>query len=387
MLEREEVKPLTKTFAIPFIDLKAQQKAIRPEVDRAIQRVLDHGRYGFGPECDAFEKELSAFTGVPYVLACSNGTDALTMVLMDLGVGPGDAVFVPSFTYIATAEVVALRGAVPVFVDVEMDTFNMSVTDLKAAIKAAEKEGLKPKGIISVDLFGQPADHDKIAALAKAHDLWVMNDGAQSCGATYKGKSTMQFGMAATTSFFPAKPLGGYGDGGAIFLHDEKQVKRLKSIRVHGHGVDPLHIESLGLTGRLDTIQAAILLEKLKIFPKEIENRQKSADTYNEALKWCVEVPHIETHNTSVWAQYTLQTTPQKRDKLAAHMADKGIPTMIYYRKPIHQHRVYKKGTLGRTLKNTDKLADRVLSLPIHGYLRNDVQDQIISAVLSFFKK
>ena len=371
----------TQPTPIPFIDLKAQQKAIRPQIEQAINRVLDHGRYGFGPECAQFEEDLKTFTGVGHVLGCSNGTDALTMLLLDLGVGPGDAVFVPAYTFIATAEVVALRGALPVFVDVCDDTFNMDAQDLKSAIKAAQKEGLTLKGVISVDLFGQPADHDAIQAVAKAHDMWVINDAAQSCGATYKGKSTMQFGTAATTSFFPAKPLGGYGDGGAIFLNDAEQAERLKNIRVHGHGVDANHISNLGLTGRLDTIQAAILIEKLKIFPAEITARQKSADIYAEALDKCVSVPVVADGSTSVWAQYTLQTTASKRNKLQQHLMDQGIPTAIYYKYPLHVQKVYKHGLLGRTLKTTDKLSQTVLSLPMHGYLRADIQDRIITAV------
>lgn len=377
----------TRYTSIPFIDLKAQQKAIRPQIEQALKRVLDHGQYGFGPECAAFEDSLKQFTGVEHVLACSNGTDALTMLLIDLGIGPGDAVFVPAFTYIATAEVVALRGATPVFVDVHEDTFNMDVRDLKAAIKAAQKDNLRIKGIISVDLFGQPADHESIAAIAKDHDLWVINDGAQSCGATYKGKSTLQFGLAATTSFFPAKPLGGYGDGGAIFLNDTKRADRLKSIRVHGHGVNTNTITNLGLTGRLDTLQAAILIEKLKIFPSEIIARQKSADIYSEALDRFVAVPRLVAGNTSVWAQYTVRTKAGYRDKLQQHLLDQGIPTSIYYKYPLHMQKVYRHGLLGRTLKKTDALSHEVLSLPIHGYLRLDVQERIIKSVASFFKK
>lgn len=377
----------TQHTPIPFIDLKAQQKAIRPQIEQALKRVLDHGQYGFGPECAAFEDALKQFTGVDYVLACSNGTDALTMLLIDLGIGPGDAVFVPAFTYIATAEVVALRGATPVFVDVHEDSFNMDARDLRLAIKAAQKEGLKLKGIISVDLFGQPADHDAISIVAKDHDLWVINDGAQSCGATYKGQSTLKFGLAATTSFFPAKPLGGYGDGGAIFLNDADRVERLKSIRVHGHGVNTNIITHLGLTGRLDTLQAAILIEKLKIFPSEIMARQKSADIYADALDRFVAVPRLAAGNTSVWAQYTVCTKAGYRDKLQQHLLEQGIPTMIYYKYPLHVQKVYKHGLLGRTLKKTDALAQSVLSLPIHGYLRTDVQERIIKNITSFFKK
>lgn len=380
---------MTKSHTpIPFIDLKAQQRVIRPQVDRAIQKVLDHGRYGFGPECTEFEQDLSNFTGVKHVLACSNGTDALTMLLIDLDIGPGDAVFVPAFTYIATAEVVALRGATPVFVDVDVDTFNMDAADLKKAIKAAQEKELKLAGIISVDLFGQPADHDAIAAVAKCHNMWVISDAAQSCGALYKGKSTLCFGLAATTSFFPAKPLGAYGDGGAIFVHDDKLKRRLENIRVHGHGVNPASVESLGLTGRLDTIQAAILLEKLKIFPTEIESRQKSADIYNNAFEKVVHVPRIAEQRTSVWAQYTMRVKHAKhRDALQDHLTSLGIPTAVYYKCPLHVQRVYRHGLLDRHLKNTDQLSDTVISLPIHGYLRESVQNQIIDGVLGFFKK
>ena len=377
-----------KHTAIPFIDLHAQQRAIRPLIDKAIQKVLDHGRYGFGPECEILEKALSDFSGVRHVLGCSNGTDALTMLLIDLGVGKGDAVFVPSYTYIATAEVVALRGATPVFVDVDMDTFNMDAQDLKKAIKDAQKEGLHLKGVISVDLFGQPADHNKIAAVADEHKLWVINDAAQSFGATYQGQSTVQYCYAATTSFFPAKPLGGYGDGGAIFVHDDALNKRLKSIRVHGHGRNPLEIDNLGLTGRLDTIQAAVLIEKLKIFPAEIEQRQKSADLYNAAFEHVLDVPKVAEGSTSVWAQYTVRLKHERqRDGLQEHLTDIGIPTAIYYKRPLHTQHVYRKRSFDRTLKNTEQLAKTVLSLPMHGYLRPDVQGQIIEGVSGYFKK
>jgi dTDP-4-amino-4,6-dideoxygalactose transaminase len=370
---------------IPFIDLAAQQARIRPLLDQALGRVLDHGQYILGPECFYFEQKLREYTHVPHILGCSNGTDALTMVLMALDVGPGDVVLVPSFTFIATAEVVGLRGALPVFVDVDPVTFNMCPRHLLETIQMVQKKGLSLKGIISVDLFGHPAPHAEIEKIAEKHGLWVMVDAAQSLGAMYHHQHTVMHGIAATTSFFPAKPLGGYGDGGAIFTKDEALAKKLREIRVHGQGAVPYEATGLGLTGRLDTLQAAILLEKIKLFPEEVENRNRAAKRYSEKLSAVCRVPQVKNDCVSVWAQYTLQT--DRRDELQAFLKERGVPSVVYYKKPLDQQPVYQPGCIGQSLAQTDRLAQEVLSLPMHGYLKPDVQDYIIDSVLAFFER
>lgn len=378
-------KNLSLTQPIPFIDLVAQQARIRPQLDKAIGRVLDHGQYILGPECSSFEEKLRDYTHVSHILGCSNGTDALTMVLMALNVGPGDVVLVPSFTFIATAEVVSLRGALPVFVDVDPVTFNMCPHHLIKTIHDVQKRGMRLKGIISVDLFGHPAPHAEIETVAERHGLWVLVDAAQSLGALYEGKHTVMYGVAATTSFFPAKPLGGYGDGGAIFTKDEALAHKLREIRVHGQGAVPYEPARLGLTGRLDTLQAAILLEKIKVFPEEVAHRNKVAKRYGEKLSAVCRTPQVKDGCLSVWAQYTIQTN--HRDELQAFLKEKGVPSVIYYKKPLHMQPVYEWGLLGRTLPETDRLSHEVLSLPMHGYLESDMQDYIIESVLSFFGK
>ena len=367
---------------IAFIDLAAQQACIRPQLEAALKRVLDHGNYVQGPEVAAFEAALSQYTGTPHVVGCADGTDALTMVLMALDVGPGDAIFVPSFTFISTAEVVALRGATPIFVDVREDTYNMCPKSLESALQAVKKTDLKAKGIISVDLFGQPADHKAIQAVAEDHKLWVLVDAAQSMGATYEGKHTVNYGIAATTSFFPAKPLGGYGDGGAIFTHNEELAAKLKMIRLHGQGSIPYETSILGITGRLDTLQAAILIEKLKIFPQEIQARNRVAENYTKTLKG-VTTPFVPPHNVSVWAQYTIQV--EGRDALREHLKEKGIPTGIYYPKPLHMQRPYQNYPRAQ-VPVTERICERVLSLPMHPYLRESSQEYIVETIRKYLK-
>ncbi len=377
---------LQKSFqTIPFIDLQAQRLRIADQIMTGVQRVIESGQYIMGPEVSQLEAELSKFAGVKHTLGCSNGTDALSMSLMALEVGPGDAVFVPTFTFAATAEVVALRGAVPFFVDVDPRTFNMDPVSLERSIAHVVKEGnLKPKGIIAVDLFGQPADLKAISAIAERYGLWVMVDAAQSFGATLEGVSTVNYGLVATTSFFPAKPFGAYGDGGAIFTNDNDLKEKLVSIRIHGQGVDRYDNIRLGITGRLDTLQAAILLEKLKIFPSELESRSKIARRYSILLEDVVEVPHLPSTMTSAWAQYTICL--DNRDKVAAHLKAKGIPTMIYYLKGLHQQQAYRQYPIDPAgLKISEALCHRVLSLPMHPYLTEDVQDYIVEAVKGAF--
>src|SRR3954468_22334532 len=292
---------------VPLIDLAAQRRRLGKSIDEAVSRVLDHCQFINGPEVAQLEAALAAFTGARHVVTCASGTDALLMVLMAEGVGRGDAVLCPSFTFCATGEAVALTGATPVFVDVDEATFNMDAEALRRGIATAKNLGLKPKAVIPVDLFGQSADHDSIGAVAGAEGLFVLDDAAQAFGASYKGRRLGTFGLASATSFFPAKPLGCFGDGGAIFTDDARLAERLRSIRVHGQGSDKYDNVRFGLTGRLDTIQAAILIEKLKIFDDEIAMRNEVAQRYTRELGNVVTVPHVAPGYKSVWAQYTVR--------------------------------------------------------------------------------
>ena len=294
------------------------------------------------PKSRSWKQSSAAYTGAKHVISCASGTDALLMVLLAKDVGPGDAVICPSFTFCATGEVVALRGATPIFVDVDEETFNIDVASLKKGIALARKLGLKPKAIIPVDLFGQPANHDAIGEVANAEGLFVLDDAAQSFGASYRGRKLGTFGLATATSFFPAKPLGCFGDGGAIFTDDAEFAAILRSIRVHGQGSDKYDNVRVGMTARLDTIQAAVLIEKLKIFEEEIAARNVVASRYSEALRDVVRVPCIASENTSVWAQYTICLPADvSRSAFAASLQSDGIPTMIYYTRPMHRQKAY----------------------------------------------
>lgn len=367
---------------IPFIDLQAQRRAMGSAVEEAVLRVMRHGAYIMGPEISELEKELAAFCGAKEVVSCSNGTDALAMVLMAKGVKAGDAIFCPSFTFAATAEVIVWLGATPVFIDVLPDSFNMDVQSLKAGIRTARDKGLHPAGLITVDLFGQPADYDALLPVAEENGLWVMCDAAQSFGAEYKSRKLGTIGNVTTTSFFPAKPLGCYGDGGAIFTDDTELADTLRSVRVHGQGEDKYDNVRVGMNGRLDTMQAAILLEKLKFFPEEIIARQKIADRYHASLANVATVPCLIENVTSVWAQYTLRFPKGNRSEIAASLREKNIPTAIYYPKPIHQQAPYADYPVaGNGLPVTEQLAGEVLSLPMHAYLQEDVQDDIITTL------
>jgi dTDP-4-amino-4,6-dideoxygalactose transaminase len=367
---------------IPFIDVAAQRRRLGTAVDQATTRVLNHCQFLMGPEVTAFEQQLAAFCGAKHALSCSSGTDALVMTLMAKNIGPGDAVFCPTFTFCATAESAALIGATPVFVDVHADTFNIDVTSLKSAIKTAKAQGLKPKAVIPVDLFGLPADHDAIAEIADADKLFILDDAAQGFGGTYKGRDVGTFGHATATSFFPAKPLGCYGDGGAILTDDDELLAILKSVRIHGQGADKYDNVRLGLTGRLDTIQAAVLIEKLKIFRDEIVTRNRVAQRYSTALKDIATVPVVPEDYESVWAQYTIRLATGQRDLLAKALQAEGIPTAIYYAKPLHRQTAYRHFPVaGNGLPVSEKLADEVISLPMHAYLDEPTQDRIIDAV------
>jgi dTDP-4-amino-4,6-dideoxygalactose transaminase len=369
--------------AIPFIDLVSQRQRLGKAVDEAMARVMGHCQFINGPEVAQLEAALAAFSGAKHVVTCASGTDALLMVLMAKGVGRGDAVLCPSFTFSATGEAVALTGAAPVFVDVDESTFNMDAASLKRGIATARQAGLKPVGVIPVDLFGQSADHDSVAAVAEAEGLFVLDDAAQGFGASYKGRKLGTFGIATATSFFPAKPLGCFGDGGAIFTDDAGLAESLRSIRVHGQGADKYDNVRLGLTGRLDTLQAAILIEKLKIFEDEIAARNKVADRYARALGNLVGVPRLAAGCTSVWAQYTIRLPDgTDRDGFAAALKAQGIPTAIYYPKSMHQQTAYRDFPVAEGgLPVSERLSDDVISLPMHAYLDEATQDRVIAAV------
>ncbi len=367
---------------IAFIDVAAQRRRLGRALDEAVSRVLAHCQFIQGPEVRALEVELAAFCGARHAIACSSGTDALRLVLMAWGIGPGDAVICPSFTFCATAEVVALGGATPVMADVHADTFNLDPESCERAVATAKKLGLTPRGVIPVDLFGLPADHDAIAAVAAAHRLLVLDDAAQAFGATYRGRKLGVLAPATATSFFPAKPLGCYGDGGAVFTDDDDLAARLKSLRVHGEGADKYDAANIGITGRLDSIQAAILLEKLKIFPDEIAARNAVAQRYTSALADVAAVPQVGNDSTSVWAQYTIRLAPGRRDALAAALKAQGIPTAIYYAKPLHRQAAYRGFPVAEGgVPVSERLAEEVISLPMHAYLDQPVQDRIIAAV------
>ena len=368
---------------VPFIDLAAQRRRLGKSVDEAVSRVLDHCQFINGPEVAQLEAELADYSGASHVVTCASGTDALLMVLMAKGVGRGDAVFCPSFTFCATGEAVALLGATPVFVDVDAATFNMDPNSLKRGIATAIKLGLKPRAVIPVDLFGQSADHDGIGAIAEAEGMFVLDDAAQAFGASYKGRRLGTFGLVTATSFFPAKPLGCFGDGGAIFTDDAELAETLRSIRMHGQGSDRYDNVRLGLTGRLDTMQAAILIEKLKIFEDEIAARNKVAERYARGLGNVVSVPRLASGCTSVWAQYTIRLPAGiDRDGFAAALKAQGIPTAIYYPKSMHQQTAYRDFPVADGgLPISEALSADVISLPMHAYLDEPTQERVIRAV------
>src|SRR3954470_15874731 len=368
---------------VPFIDIGAQRRRLGKSIDDAVGRVLAHCQFINGPEVAQLEAALAAFTGAKHVVSCASGTDALLMVLMAKGLGPGDAVLCPSFTFCATGEAVALTGATPAFVDVDETTFNMAVPYLERGIATARKLGLNPKAVMPVDLFGQSADHDPIATIAAAEGLFVLDDAAQAFGASYKGRRLGTSALATATSFFPAKPLGCFGDGGAIFTDDDELADTLRSIRVHGQGSDKYDNVRFGLTGRLDTMQAAILIEKLKIFDDEIAARNEVAERYARGLSNVVTVPRVAPGNTSVWAQYTIRLPEgTDRDGFAAALKAQGVPTAIYYGKSMHQQTAYRQYPVAEGgLPACESLSQDVISLPMHAYLTEADQERIIAAV------
>jgi dTDP-4-amino-4,6-dideoxygalactose transaminase len=367
---------------LPFIDVAAQRRRLGRSVDDAIARVLSHCQFILGPEVREAEAALAAFCGARHAITCSSGTDALLLVLMAKGIGPGDAVICPSFTFAATAEVVSLAGATPVFADVEDRYFNLDPAGMRPALAAARKAGLRPKAVIPVDLFGQPADHDAIAAIAKAENLFVLDDAAQAIGAVYRERRVGTLAPATATSFFPAKPLGCYGDGGAVFTDDDELAEVIRGLRVHGGGRDRYDCERIGINGRFDTIQAAVLIEKLKIFPEEIAARARIAQRYSDRLAGVTIVPQVAKDATSVWAQYTIRLAPGRREAFAAELNAQGIPTAVHYPVPVHRQEAYRRFPVAEGgLPVSERLAGEVISLPMHAYLDAPVQDRIIDAV------
>ncbi len=372
---------------ITFIDLAAQQARIRGRLDRAIARVLDHGQYIMGPEVAELERRLCQLTRTRHAISCASGTDALLIALMALGVGRGDAVLCPAFTFTATPEAVALLGATPIFVDVNSETFNLEPDAIAGGLGVARSHGLRVVGLIAVDLFGLPADYARIEPLAREHGLFVLADAAQSLGAAQGERRVGMFGAVTATSFFPAKPLGCYGDGGAIFTSDPDLAARMASIRLHGKamGADKYAIERVGVNGRLDTLQAAILIEKLAIFEEEIELRNRVAARYAEGLGDDVITPQVPTGSRSVWAQYTIRLPGGHRDRLAADLKAAGIPTAVYYPRPLHHQAAYREfpAAAGPV---SERLAQEVLSLPMHPYLGLAQQHRVIDTVLKLIR-
>ena len=360
---------------IPFIDLKTQQRQIRSKIDERIKKVLDHGQYILGPEVKELENELGRFTDAKYVLCCSSGTDALLLALLGLKLKPGDGVIVPSFTFASSAEVMPLLGAIPIFIDVEADTFNLDPEKLDETLETANEMGINVKGIMSVGLFGQPANMNAIKEFAAKNNLWVIDDAAQSFGGKYNKQMVGNLCEVTATSFFPAKPLGCYGDGGAIFTNNKEIYEIANSSHVHGMGNNRYEYDRIGMNARMSTIQAAILLEKLAIFPDELKKRQQVADYYNaylEKLDLGLQLPTLKKNIQSSWAQYTIiLPTNIDRSLLQEALKLRDIPTAVYYPIPLNEHKPYKDYPVSKAgLKITYELSKNVLSLPMHPYLK-----------------
>ena len=376
---------------IPFIDLKAQQKLIREKIDERIKIVLDHGQYILGPEVKELERKLSIYTNSEFVLCCSSGTDALLLALLGLKLKAGEGVIVPAFSFASSAEVMPLLGAIPIFIDIEDDTFNIDPSKLADAFNTATEMGIIVKGIMSVGLFGQPADMDPINEFAKNNNLWVLDDAAQSFGGKYHGNNVGNLCEVTATSFFPAKPLGCYGDGGAIFTNDPEIYEIANSSHVHGMGKSRYEYDRIGMNARISTIQAAILLEKLEIFPSELNKRQAVANNYYKHLNDLnlkIKLPLLKSKFISSWAQYTIILPDNiNRDKLQESLKFKDIPTAVYYPIPLNEHKPYKGYPVSKSgLTNTNYLARNVLSLPMHPYLSEDDIIYISKNIYEAFK-
>lgn len=369
------------SLTTPFVDLKSQYKAHKQAIDAAIQAVLDHGQYVMGPEIIELESQLAEYAGVEHAITCGSGTQALVMPLMTFDLRRSDAVFTPSYSFVASAETVSLAGGTPVLVDVDPATFNLSPDSLRAAIEKTMEGGtLSPRGIIPVDLFGLPADYDAINQIATEYGLFVLEDAAQAFGASYNGKRTGSLTHVASTSFFPAKPLGCYGDGGAIFTDDQKLAEKLISIRVHGQGENQYDNVRIGLNARMDTIQAAILLQKMSFYEDELALRAQFAERYTSRLTTGIKTQKIPTGCTSIWAQYSVLS--ENRDAMRAALDDLGIPTQVYYPTPLHRSPAYQQpGRNARNFPVSDKLASQMFSLPMHPYLEDQLVDQICDTI------
>lgn len=371
-----------------FRDLKKQYRVLEQQMNEAVLRVMAEANYISGKQVAELEQQLAEYVGVKHCITCANGTDALSLALMAWNIGPGDAVFVPDFTFFSSGEVVSFEGATPVFVDVEEGTFNICPISLQNAIEKVRQEGkLVPKAVIAVDLFGQPADYDRIIPIVQKYNLKLLEDGAQGFGGSIRGRRACSFGDIATTSFFPAKPLGCYGDGGAVFTDDDSIAELLLSLRVHGKGEDKYDNVRIGMNSRLDTIQAAILQIKLKAFKDyELEDVNRVAARYTESLKDTVKIPTVPEGFVSSWAQYSVLLSSRKeRDSLQDYLKQKGIPSMIYYRKPMHAQKAFEKDDCIKVdLSVTDSLCDRVLSLPVHPYMQEKDQDIVVNTVKQF---
>ncbi|UQZ91205.1 aminotransferase DegT [Deltaproteobacteria bacterium Smac51] len=373
---------------MPFIDLKKQYQALQNEIEAAVAKVLGAAQFINGPEVQEFEKALAEYVGTAEAIACANGTSSMEMALMAADIGPGDAVFCPAFTFIATAEVVALRRARPVFVDIDPLTYNIDPVDLEVKIEAVKREGRDmPRAVIPVDLFGLPADYTAIEAVAAEHNLMVLEDAAQGFGGALNRRRAGSFGQVASTSFFPAKPLGCYGDGGALFTNDKALAEKLRSLRAHGAGSHKYEHVLIGQNSRLDTIQAAILLVKLRAFPRELEERQRVAARYTENLRDHLIVPHVPVGGLSSWAQYTVRIPAGRREEVMNSLKDKGVPTMIYYPKPLHLQPAFLHlgGQMGH-LPESEKASAEVMSLPMHPYLTNEEVDFVSREVIAAIK-
>lgn len=368
---------------VPFIDLKAQYQRIENDVNAGIQAVLQHGFYIMGPEIGQLEEELASFCGAKHAISCSNGTDALLLGLMAYDIGPGDAVFTTPFTFFATAEVIAMLGATPVFVDIDPRTFNIDPNKLEEAVNEVKVQGkLKVKGVIPVNLFGLAPDFDAIDSIAQQHDLFVLEDTAQGFGGEYKGRISGSLGNISSTSFFPAKPLGCYGDGGAVFTSDDALAAKIKSLRVHGQGTDKYDNVLIGLNARLDTLQAAILLPKLALFPEEIELRQTVANNYTNALTGLVETPYVPVGYKSVWAQYSVLS--DERTNIQKALGEAGIPSVVYYRVPCHLSKAFSYlGYVDGDMPESEMASKRIFSLPMHPYIEPSFAEQVADVVRS----
>lgn len=364
---------------VPFIDLKPQYQALKQQIDSKIMKVLEHGQFILGPEVKECEKDLAKFVGVKHALTCSNGTDALQIAMMAVGFQPGDEIITTPFTFVATAEVPVLMNVNPVFVDIEMDTYNLKIEDIEKKITK------KTKAIMPVSLYGQMPDMNALMQIAEKHKLFIIEDGAQSFGAEFDGKKSGSFPHIGCTSFFPAKPLGCFGDGGAVFTDNDEFAKAMEEIRTHGQSAR-YHHSRIGMNGRLDTIQCAVLTEKLKRFPWELDQRNKYADRYFDKLKQLepkIKLPRVLKNRRSAWAQYTIMV--DDRENFAKHLQSKGVPTSVHYPTPVHQQPAYKQWAT-EALPNAEKAAKSVISLPMYPDMTDAIQDQVVEAILSFYR-